>query len=131
MILVILSLATLILLFDNPPPSLQAADEITSSVRHVVDGDSLYLENYEPQIRLWGVDAPERDEPGYDRAKNYLRQLALSQTVDCEIVDTDKYKRSVARCYLSNGDEINRMMIESGAAKEYFRFTKGYYSSPR
>ena len=40
-------------------------DEVNGSVRYVVDGDSLYINGYEPQIRLWGVDAPESDEPGF------------------------------------------------------------------
>lgn len=34
----------------------------------------------------------------------------------------------VVSCFLSDGREINRMMIESGKAKEYRRFTKGFYS---
>ena len=128
---VAISLAMLVVFFQNRHEILHASDTIQSRVRHVVDGDSLYLENHEPQIRLWGVDAPERNESGYDRARNTLTGLALDQSVRCDIVDTDKYQRSVARCFLADGQEINRMMIESGAAKEYLRFTQGYYSSPR
>jgi endonuclease YncB( thermonuclease family) len=121
----------LVVFFQSRHEILHASDTIQSRVRYVVDGDSLYLENHEPQIRLWGVDAPERNESGYDRARNTLTGLALSQSVRCDIVDTDKYQRSVARCFLADGQEINRMMIDSGAAKEYLRFTQGYYSSPR
>ena len=128
---VAISLAMLVVFFQNRHEILHASDTIQSRVRYVVDGDSLYLENHEPQIRLWGVDAPERNESGYDRARNTLTGLALDQSVRCDIVDTDKYQRSVARCFLADGQEINRMMIESGAAKEYLRFTQGYYSSPR
>lgn len=128
---VAISLAILVVFFQNRHEILHASDTIQSRVRHVVDGDSLYLENHEPQIRLWGVDAPERNESGYDRARNTLTGFALSQSVRCDIVDTDKYQRSVARCFLADGQEINRMMIDSGAAKEYLRFTQGYYSSPR
>ncbi|MFT7235129.1 MAG: endonuclease YncB(thermonuclease family), partial [Methylophagaceae bacterium] len=40
----------------------------------------------------------------------------------------DKYGRTVARCYLANGEEINRLMIDSGKAAEYKYFTKGFYS---
>ena len=125
----IVLLTSLALLFRNYQPSLHASDSIESIVRFVVDGDSLYLENYQPQIRLWGVDAPEKNESGYNQAKNDLKVFALAQKVRCEIIDIDKYDRSVARCFLKNGKEINRMMIESGSAKEYLRFTKGYYSS--
>lgn len=101
---------------------------ITAKVRHVVDGDSLYLSRYKPQIRLWGVDAPEKNEPGYTKASTQLKKFALGKELKCEMVDQDKYGRTIARCYLSDGQEINRMMIESGAAAEYKYFSKGYYS---
>ncbi|NNC54748.1 MAG: hypothetical protein HKO07_03390 [Pseudomonadales bacterium] len=40
-----------------------AAVEHNATCRYVVDGDSLYLAGVKAQIRLWGVDAPERGEP--------------------------------------------------------------------
>ena len=126
-----LVLALLIVFSRSYQPSIHASDIIESTVRFVVDGDSLYLENYQPQIRLWGVDAPEKNESGYDQARQQLTQLGLNQKVSCEIVDIDKYDRTVARCFLDNGNEINRLMIESGSAKEYMRFTKGYYSTTK
>jgi endonuclease YncB( thermonuclease family) len=51
--------------------SAAAPDLANEGVRHagkvirVVDGDSLYLEGQEIQIRLFGVDAPEQSERGY------------------------------------------------------------------
>ena len=125
----IFSLALIIVFYENRHETLHASNTIESRVRYVVDGDSLYLEQHDPQIRLWGVDAPERNEAGYELAKNTLTRIALSKSVRCEIVDIDKYQRTVARCFLADGQEINRMMIDSGAAKEYLRFTHGYYSS--
>jgi micrococcal nuclease len=101
---------------------------ITSKVNYIVDGDSLYLHGYKPQIRLWGVDAPEKGERGFTKAKNQLKQYASSEELSCEKVDQDKYGRTVARCYLANGEEINRLMIDSGKAAEYKYFTKGFYS---
>ncbi len=95
--------------------------------RHVVDGDSLYIEGQKTQIRLWGVDAPEREEAGYQQAKDALKQLALNNEVHCATQDIDKYDRIVARCYLSGGEEINRALLEQGVAKEYCRFTENHY----
>lgn len=100
---------------------------IESRVARVVDGDSLYLLSHRPQIRLWGVDAPERREAGFQAATDHLTKIALGQDLKCYKIVTDKYRRTVARCYLADGREINRMMIDSGTATEYFRFTKGYY----
>jgi len=95
--------------------------------RHVVDGDSLYIGELETQIRLWGVDAPEREERGYQQAKQKLIDMALKKQIGCKRQDTDKYGRIVARCFLMDGTEINKVLIHSGVSKEYCRFTDGFY----
>lgn len=118
----------LILWLFSTPQRLQAPERLSGRVRYVVDGDSLYIDGHKPQVRLWGVDAPEQSESGFKAATDYLFLIAQSQTVTCQIVDRDRYGRSVARCFLSDGREINRLMIESRKAREYRHFTKGFYS---
>jgi endonuclease YncB( thermonuclease family) len=98
-----------------------------ASVNRIVDGDSLYLVGVKPQIRLWGVDAPERDEDGFKAATDYLRKIAKDRELECRQVDQDRYRRIVARCFLPDDQEINRMMIESGTAAEYIRYSNGFY----
>lgn len=93
----------------------------------VVDGDSLYLDGLPTQIRLWGVDAPERGQAGFAEATSTLRQLALHNNLLCRQVDIDKYKRIVAHCFLASGEDINRLMLESGTAKEYCYFSRGHF----
>lgn len=101
--------------------------ELNGTVRHVVDGDSLFLNSTKKPIRLWGVDAPERDEDGYAEATKALTRMAHNKSVQCVRIDTDHYERIVARCYLTGNREINRLMIESGTASEYLYYTLGYY----
>ena len=101
--------------------------------RYIVDGDSLYLTGFKTQVRLWGVDAPEYDEPGYQAAKNELRRMALNQKLSCRRVDIDKYQRMVARCFVLAADgaeayEINRRLIAGGVVAEYCWFSKGFYN---
>jgi endonuclease YncB( thermonuclease family) len=94
----------------------------------VVDGDSLYLDGHQPQIRLWGVDAPERDMQGFNAATRQLKLITSGQPLTCNPVDRDRYGRTVARCFRGDGQEINRMMIESGTATEFMRYSEGFYS---
>ena len=102
----------------------------SGKVRHVVDGDSLYIAGVEPQIRLWGVDAPERDERGYQAAKDKLIDIAKGKRIGCETKDIDKYERIVGRCFiLATNLEINRVLIESGVSQEYCRFTRNFYQT--
>lgn len=110
------------------PTSLKAPEKLTGRVSYVVDGDSLYLDGHKPQIRLWGVDAPEKGRTGFKAATDYLFLIAQSEKITCQKIDIDKYGRTVARCFLSDGREINRMMIASKKAREYLHFTSGFYS---
>ncbi len=114
--------------------SCSSSQWIEGRCRAVVDGDSLYLEGYEPQIRLWGVDAPERNEPGYDRARQQLRTLAYQRQLQCKRVDTDRYGRTVARCFVDSGEQridINGALVASGVAREYCYFTDNFYGTCR
>lgn len=104
---------------------------VSGKVTKIVDGDSLYIQGHKPQIRLWGVNAPEKHQPGYNQATQALRQLASEQTLRIEIVAPDKYGRSLGRCFFPSGAELNYELIKTGKVKEYFRYTKGYYANLR
>ena len=93
-------------------------------VQYVIDGDTLILRGQERHIR----DAPEKAEKGFHEARNRLVSLSEGKRVTFQQQDTDHYGRIVARVFLKDGREINALMIESGKAKEYRRFSKGFYS---
>lgn len=99
------------------------------AVGYVFDGDTLRLRGgQESRLRLWGVDAPETDQKGFHEAKIALERITLNRKITFIEIDRDRYGRIVARVFLSDGREVNRMMIESGTVKEYRRFSKGFYS---
>lgn len=102
--------------------------KLTGKVRHVVDGDSLYIAEHRTQVRLWGINTPEDGEAGFYAAKHHLIRLTTGKLITCEIMHTDKYRRTVARCYLPDGRDLGRLMIDSGHAVEMRGFSKGYYS---
>ncbi len=101
---------------------------LIAEAARIVDGDTFYLEGVSTRIRLWGVDAPERDEEGFDQATQTLTRLVDGETLSCEHIDTDPYERLVARCYFNDGRDLSEQMIDSGVATEYLRYTRGYYS---
>ena len=103
---------------------------LSMEVGRVVDGDSLYLAGQQRQIRLWGVDAPERNKPGYWSARRALNNLTNNQRLSCFPKELDRYGRIVSRCFLSgdqSGVELNRQLLERGVAKEYCYFSRGFY----
>ena len=113
----------------TPAPTIKTPVERSGRVSYVIDGDTFIVTGSKQKIRLWGVDAPESNQSGGQAATNHLHKLAHGQKVTCKQMDVDRYGRSVARCFLSDGREINRLMIESGKTQEYYKFSKGFYSS--
>ncbi len=85
------------------------------AVERVIDGDSLMTRHRgeELEIRLWGIDAPEYDQPGADRAARMLKRLIGGNKLALSVVDHDKYGRTVALARAGN-TLINEEMIRSG-----------------
>jgi endonuclease YncB( thermonuclease family) len=98
----------------------------------VVDGDTLVWQG--KPVRLFGIDAPERDQR-CDRggtawacgawATDQLRAAVRAGPVDCRAEDTDRYGRLVATC-TANGVDLARFQVQSGAALAYLRYTSRY-----
>ena len=99
----------------------------------VVDGDS--LRDGVEEIRLHGIDAPEyqqncsdnngKDYPCGKRAARHLRKLVGNSAVRCEVIDTDRYNRTIGVCSV-NDIELNRSMVEAGWALAYTRHSLSY-----
>lgn len=85
---------------------------------HVVDGDTIDVEGV-GRIRLVGVNTPERGEPGYQNATDYVKAMVLGKTVCLDIDDEknyDKYGRILAVVYI-DGVNLNRELLKRGYAK--------------
>lgn len=104
---------------------------VSGVVRYVTDGDTFSLRGVERPIRVWGLDAPERDERGASAATSTLRRLIAGQSVTCRVRDIDRYGRIVGQCFLSDGRDIAAQMIAAGVALEYCYFSGGYYGTCR
>ncbi|MFO1069715.1 MAG: thermonuclease family protein [Geminicoccaceae bacterium] len=98
----------------------------------VVDGDTLDLHGQ--RIRLWGVDAPESRQlcrvDGQPWRCGQAAALALSdhigrRVVHCEELDTDRWKRIVARCRVA-GDDLGAWLVGQGLALAFVRYSEDY-----
>lgn len=101
----------------------------TITVDAVIDGDTIVLNGR--RIRLFGIDAPETDQPCLIRgkniacgvvSKNVLVGFIVGQTIRCERKDIDRYKRDVSLCYA--GDlSLSAAMVKSGYAVAYRKYS--------
>ena len=99
------------------------------------DGDSLRIG--EDRIRLHGIDAPERDQictrdgrawACGEEAAEQLGRLVRGGSVRCHAVGTDQHDRTLARCSQGSVD-INRLMVESGYALAYRKYSSEYVAA--
>lgn len=107
---------------------------VEATVQSVTDGDTIKVvteEGTELRTRLYGIDAPETAKPGLnlpaqsygDEATRYLRKLVLGKRVTLHIMDIDRHRRMVA-VVMWGGQNINRLLIEAGAAECYIEYLK-------
>ena len=85
---------------------------------YVVDGDTLDVEGV-GRIRLVGVNTPERGQPGYQEAKDFVTRMCLGKTVYLDIDDEkhyDKYGRVLVVVYAGNVN-INKELLKRGYAE--------------
>ena len=90
----------------------------------VADGDTVTAvteDNKTLKIRLFGIDAPEKDQAYGQKSKKTLSGMINRKEVDVEIVAGDKYGRSVGIIYLGN-KTINEEMVKKGHAWVYRRY---------
>lgn len=121
--------ATLLVLLAGPEAQAEQAPALEARVSKIIDGDTFTLSGESRRIRVWGLDAPEWDHRGGSAATSTLRGLISGNRLRCSILDMDRYGRLVAQCFLPDGRDIAAEMIRSGAAREYCRYSRGYYGT--
>lgn len=104
----------------------EAGRRYEGRVTAVHDGDTVRVtdrDGAKHKIRLAYIDAPETDQAFGTASRDMLRNLVLDKTVEVRVADVDQYGREVA--YLvSDGLDVNRRQIESGAAWHYVSIAK-------
>jgi endonuclease YncB( thermonuclease family) len=89
----------------------------------VIDGDSIKVlhDGRQEQIRLWGIDCPEKNQDFGTKAKQATSTLVFAKTVEVEPVTTDRYGRTVA--FVRVGVTlVNEELIRQGLAWVYTRY---------
>ena len=103
----------------------------TGIVFSITDGDTIWvtIDGKNEPVRLIGIDSPELEtdvtkEACYSReAKNRMIELIKNQTIRLESDPSqdnrDKYERLLRYIFLSDGRNINEIMVREGYAWEY------------
>lgn len=107
-----------------------------ASVSRVIDGDTVEITidmgnriTWRENFRLRDIDTPERGQPGFAEATEYVKSLFLRHPISrVETFKPDKYGRWLIDIYISvNGGEllVNKLIELDGYGKPYFGGSKG------
>ncbi len=79
-----------------------------ANVTRIIDGDTFEISTGE-KIRLICINTPEKNEIGFQEAKDFLSNLILNKTVVLEkdITNRDKYGRLLRYVYVNETHRLN------------------------
>lgn len=123
----IVLIALSILAYYKKEPDFETKNVVVESV---IDGDTLTANsnNEAEKIRLKGINTPEKNEAGFNEAKNFLslyagKKLVLEYEKNEE---RDKYGRILAYLFLDNS-LINEEILKQGLA-HFFSYAEDKYT---
>lgn len=110
-----------------------SASDSTATVRHVVDGDTLVLDDG-VTVRLIGIDTPERGACGSRQATRALEDLVEGRSVTLVnpsgVQDEDRFERLLRYVDVEDVD-VGLRQIEQGHAAARYDGRDGYDAHPR
>ena len=105
-------------------------NDIKSQELKVIDGDTIHLKG--EKIRFTGIDTPELKQTcikeGIENqcgvtAKQILINKIGNNTVKCISQGKDRYKRTLAECFVNN-ESLSSYLVRSGYAFAYRKYSK-------
>ncbi len=100
------------------------ANSLTGKVVKITDGDTLYIldANYkEHQIRLAGIDAPERKQAYGLASRKHLASIVAGKQVTVEYQKRDQYGRIVRKVWV-DGVDARLEQVKTGFAWHYKKY---------
>lgn len=95
-------------------------------IKYVIDGDTVVTTKNE-HIRLAGIDAPESKQFYGLQAKQFLIKLMANKTIQLKREGKGRYGRTIGKLY-ANGLYINKIMVDSGEAWAYKKYSSLYHN---
>lgn len=100
----------------------------SAKVVKVSDGDTIIVQDdsqKKTKVRLFGIDAPEKDQKFGLEAKQFVIAAVLEKQVEVEKKDIDRYSRTVALVYCDKNVCLNEELIKNGFAWVYRNYYDG------
>lgn len=98
-------------------------ESFQAKVVRIIDGDSIVVEDSTGfrEVRLYGIDCPEYDQPYSRKAKQFVKKHLQKQQVNVTTFGYDKYGREIAMVE-KNGVNYSGLLVQKGFAWVYPRY---------
>ncbi len=116
------------------PAAIKAKDRIIVTVVRVIDGDTVVVKRKDTgkefKVRLWGIDAPEMNQPGGKEAKAWLVEFTKGIHLRYQHKSKDRYGRSVGVLFWDvdesrqefGNEPLAYLLISQGDAWHYAKY---------
>jgi endonuclease YncB( thermonuclease family) len=103
------------------------AADFTGKVVAVIDGDTIEVlhNQHTEQIRLNGIDCPQKGQAYGHKAKDAVADLIFGKEVTLQTHGLDKYGRTLADVLLVDGTNVNRELVKDGWCWWYRKYAPG------
>jgi endonuclease YncB( thermonuclease family) len=90
----------------------------------IVDGDTIMVlvNRARVSVRLYGIDAPEKNQPFGTRARQFTSSLAFGKDVTLVARGKDRNRRLIADVILSDGGNLGEELVQAGYAWWFRRY---------
>ena len=100
--------------------------EYKATVENVVDGDTVdvlvdlgFKTSTRQRVRLARIDTPERSQPGYAAARDFVREAVLNKPVMLKTEKVSKWGYYLAEVTLEDGRNLNDTLVQAQLARYY------------
>lgn len=113
------------LLFLTLSLALLSLNALAEHVCSVPDGDT-FITCDGDEIRLWGIDAPQRNQPYGELSRNALKAMVQDQDVFLQCMNRMVDNSRVCHVKLRKRS-VNQSMVKRGLAFDWLTYSKGVY----
>jgi micrococcal nuclease len=103
----------------------------TGKVVGIADGDTFTMldgDDQQVHVRLYGIDAPEKNQDYGQVSKKFLSDLIFNERVALKKIETDRYGRTIAIVTLDS-IVVNEALLKAGLAWHYRQYDDNPYWS--
>jgi len=104
---------------------------LSGKVVSVADGDTITVLTHDKtqvKIRFYGIDTPEREQD-FARASTAHLKTFLTPHVTVQVIDQDRYGRSIGLVFNEVGLNLNQQMVQDGFAWVYTQYCRKSFCS--